>query len=215
MTARRFEALLLGLALGAVLMMLARSQDFGRLSRDLAAAEDSIAVLVPKIAQLEAQADSAGNVAHRADTVRVEVERVVRVEVDHSRERAQAAADSLRATLDSVQALQLANVETSHRAEVAALERIADERLAWGTAWRDYAIAGDSLAQAQSAQIALKDVVSNGLRQAARRQAITNKVTQAVAVAGAGKVCYDAVNAGQTGLAVGSCAVAVWAAARP
>lgn len=42
----------------------------------------------------------------------------------------------------------------------------------------------------------------------ARRVAVTSRVNQAVAVAGSGKVCYDAINDGSTGLAVGSCLVA-------
>lgn len=215
MNGRRFEALLLGLALGAVLMLIARSQDFGRLSRELDAREDSIAANAQVIAQLSAERDSLGRIAHTADTVRVEVERVVRVEVDRSREAARASADSLRATLDSTEAVMLANLEANHEAEVAAVWRVADTRLAWGNSWRDYAIVGDSLARAQAAQIALHAAVNDGLRSAMRRQAVTNKLTQFVAVGGAGKVCYDAVNAGQTGLAVGSCAITVWAAVRP
>ena len=46
--------------------------------------------------------------------------------------------------------------------------------------------------------------------QALRRRAeIQHNVTKAIAVGGAGKVCYDAGNDGNIGLAVGACAVAL------
>ena len=151
-------------------MLMARRSDFGRLSRELAEAEDSIAVLVPKIAQLTEQTDSLGTVAHKADTVLVHVTKVAAIDQEAAQERYARSADSLRATLDSAQAVHLANIETSHRAEVRAVQRLADERLRWGTAWRDYAVATDSLAKAQAAQLAMHSLVNAGLRSALVRE---------------------------------------------
>lgn len=156
--------------LGAGLLMWAGVCSADDSDAELKAATDSIAVLEPIVQRLTVEADSLRPLALRADTVRIEVERVVRVEVDRSRERFRAAADSLRASLDSVQSVHLTNLEASHREEVRAVQRIADERLAWGTAWRTYAIATDSLAKAQSAQIALHSMVNAGLRSALRQE---------------------------------------------
>jgi hypothetical protein len=184
MTARRFEALLLGLALGAVLMMLARSQDFGRISRELAAREDSIAALEPRVRQLTQDVEYLSALAFQRDTVLVEVTKAATIVVDSSRIRYTRAADSLRATLDSAQAVHLANLESSHRAEVAAIQRLADNTRLWGESWRALAITQDSLIAAQSAQLALHGLVNAGLRQALVREKQQVWLSRSAAVLG-------------------------------
>lgn len=215
MTARRFEALLLGLALGAVLMLLARSQDFGRLTDEIAAREDSIAALEPRVRQLTQDVEYLSAIASQRDTVLLAVTDTVTVQIRQAVDDYHAAADSLRATLDSVQSVHLANIESSHRAEVRALQRLTDETRLWGESWKALAVSQDSLIAAQSAQIALHSAINQGLRRAYARQQVAGKATQLIAVVGAGKVCYDAINDGRTGLAIGSCAVTAIAAAMP
>lgn len=157
---RKFEAIVLAALAGAVIMGLARSQDFGRLTRDRDATRDSLTVVR---AERDVLADSLGRVAHKADTVRVEVERTAYVEVERARADGQAAADSLRASLDSAQAVLFANDEANDEAEKAALRRIADANLAWGMDWRNAALASDS---ARAADNALHTFVNAGLRSA-------------------------------------------------
>jgi hypothetical protein len=183
-TARRFEALLLGLALGAVLMMLARSQDFGRLTRELQAAEDSLDTLEPRVVALTAEVEHLAGLAFQRDTVLVAVTDTVIREVARHREDGQASADSLRSTLDSVQSVHLANLESSHRAEVAAIQRLADNTRLWGESWRALAITQDSLIAAQSAQLALHGLVNAGLRQALVREKQQVWLSRSAAVLG-------------------------------
>jgi hypothetical protein len=184
MTARRFEALLLGLALGAVLMLLARSQDFGRLMRTNDAREDSIAEYKRQEVALKAEVQHLTGLAFQRDTVLVAVTDTVIREVARHREDGQASADSLRSTLDSVQSVHLANLESSHRAEVAAIQRLADNTRLWGESWRALAITQDSLIAAQSAQLALHGLVNAGLRQALVREKQQVWLSRSAAVLG-------------------------------
>ena len=88
-------------------------------------------------------------------------------------EAANVSADSLRATLDSVQSVMLANVEEAHAAEIAAVWQIADARLLWGQGWKDYAIAGEELASIQNAtivQLRFRDEIMQGVLRQERQQ---------------------------------------------
>src|SRR5687768_1952402 len=105
-------------------MGLARRDDFGRLSRDLSAAEDSIEVLEPRVVALTQEVELRAAVAFKSDTVLVTVTQEGTMQADSARFRYDAYADSLAATLDSAQSVLLANVEANHAAEVAAIWRI-------------------------------------------------------------------------------------------
>ena len=118
-------------------------------------AEDSLAVLEPKV-------DSLVALAARRDTVRIAVEDTIRVTVERVRVVAAVASDSLAEHVDSVGAAFLAELQAAHAEEVASLERLAEERLLWGQSWKDAAEAleaenkqlrlrGDSWQQAYNA----------------------------------------------------------------
>ena len=175
---------LFGLAVGAVLMLFARSQDFGRLSDELDAREDSIAALAETVGTLTVHADSLRQVAHRADTVLLTVTIEGTQAADSARFRYEEYADSLRVTLDSAQSVVLDNVLANTRAEVAAVWRIADERLAWGESWRALAQSQDSLIAVQANQLALSAMVNAGLRSALVRERTQTWLTRGAAVAG-------------------------------
>ena len=156
---------LVGLALGAVAMLFARNQDFGRLARELEVAEDSIAALTPVVAHLTARTDSLRTLALTRDTVLVTVTEDATAEIDRLWDVARASADSLRVTLDSVEAAHLTTLENAHADEVAAVWRVADERLAWGEDWRTFALTSDSLVKVQAAtlaQWAIRDAIMRG-----------------------------------------------------
>ena len=151
---------------------------------ELEAATDSIAKLEHYTTQLQTRADSLGSIAHRADTVLVAVTDTVRVEIDRAWDRARASADSLRVTLDSTEAAHLVALENAHADEVAAVWRVADERLAWGESWRTFALTSDSLVQVQRATIAqwsIRDAIMRGEVRKARTQ---TWATRGIAVAG-------------------------------
>lgn len=183
---RRLEGVLLGLAFGAVLMLLARSQDFGRLSRELREADDSLAVLVQVSAQLELRADSLGRIAHRADTVLVTVTEDATAEIDRAWDVARASADSLRVTLDSVEAAHLTDLENAHADEVVAVWRVADSRLAWGESWRALAFARDSVIvnqQSINVQLTLRGALLESALRRERTQTWLTRGASVVAVA--------------------------------
>lgn len=96
------------------------------------ALEDSIAVLQPVVDSLVAEAE-------RRDTVLVTVTDSVRVVVERTRERQTVIVDTLYAMADSVEDAYLDSLVATHAEEVAALERLAEERLLWGTSWMEAA----------------------------------------------------------------------------
>ena len=157
------------------------------------AAEDSVAVLAPVVAQLQAEGDSLRGLSLTADTVLVTVTESVVIEIEATQDRYEAVADSLRATLDSAQNVHLVNIEEAHKAEVVAVWRIADERLAWGNTWRDYAMAADSLNRVQAAVIGQYALVNTALRAALRREAVRGRATEVLAMLGVAYVAVDAL----------------------
>lgn len=91
--------------------------------------EDSLAVLGPVVDSLVAEAE-------RRDTVLVAVTDTVRLVVERTRTVQVEVLDTLRARLDSAEIVLLDSLVSAHAEEVAALERLAEERLLWGTSWK-------------------------------------------------------------------------------
>jgi len=96
------------------------------------AAEDSLAVLRPVV-------DSLVTLAARRDTVLQLVTDTVRVVVERTRVVQVAVGDTLRASLDSAQAVLFDTLLAAHADEVAALERLNAETLLWGRSWQEAA----------------------------------------------------------------------------
>lgn len=161
--------------------------------READEATDSILKLAPVVVQLRAESDSLRRLSLTADTVLVAVTDTVRVEIARYVGMATASADSLRQTLDSAQAVHLGNLESAHTAEVAAVWRIADERLAWGNTWRDYALTVDSLAQVQRATINQYAIANRALRGVLGRQVARRRVTEVLTMLGVAYVAVDAL----------------------
>jgi hypothetical protein len=146
------------------------------------AARDSIATV----------ADSLRAEAERADTVLLTLTDTVRVVVERVRERAAVAVDSLMARVDSTEALYVAEILQAHAEEVAALTALSDQRLAWGTAWRDAALeyaAGWEAERAVGAELRLALAASERAR---RRQSLE---VWAYRIGGAVGVGYAGVRA--------------------
>ncbi len=101
------------------------------------AAEAAVATLRPLADSLRAEAE-------RRDTLLVHVTDTIRVVVTRERVVQVAVVDTLRATLDSAQTALLDTLVASHATEVAALERLAQERLLWGQGWKDAAEAAQA-----------------------------------------------------------------------
>ena len=128
------ETLLWAAVVGLVVLLVV-GQCSGGAAVDAARAEGHQAAadsLQPLVDSLRATA------AHR-DTLLVEVTDTVRVTIERVRIVAQAADSALRATLDSAQAVVLDELQAAHAEEVRAWQTLADERLAWGNAWREAA----------------------------------------------------------------------------
>ena len=157
------------------------------------AAEDSILKLAPVVVQLRAESDSLRALALTRDTLLVAITDTVMVEVAQYVGMAAASADSLRQTLDSAQSVHLDNLESAHAAEVAAVWRIADERLAWGENWRAFALTSDSLVKVQALSVNQYAIANTALRAALTAQAKRGKVTEIVAYLGLAYVALDAV----------------------
>ena len=161
------------IAVGLLLAWISTGRDNSRAYARIEAAEDSLAVLAPLADSLSREVAGLRAVAVKSDTVRILVEREAIGEVDRAMEAANRSADSLRATLDSVQSVMLANVEEAHAAEIAAVWQIADARLLWGQGWKDYAIAGEELASIQNAtivQLRFRDEIMQGVLRQERQQ---------------------------------------------
>lgn len=142
-------------------------------------ARDSVAALQPRVDSLRAEA-LRGDTALRivTDTIVRTIERVRVVQAE--------SADSVRVRTDSVGAYYLDNLIAAQADEVAAVWAVADERLAWGSGWRDYAL---TLEQ-QNVQLQIANTLAYGLLRAQRRQ---NLALRAGAIVLAGAVLYGAV----------------------
>lgn len=152
-------------------------------------ARDSIAKLEPRLAESEAHAAELMVSAFKQDTVLIVLTDTVQVTIERAREDASAATDSLRATLDSLQAVQLDSIESAHEREVSAVLAVADQRLLWGQGWRDAAFAKDSalvVAQALADQYrAFSEVQAEQVRSVTRQRNLSVAVNVALAVVGA------------------------------
>ena len=116
----------------AVLLVLARCSGAPENVRRAEAAEAEVARLEPIVDSLLAVAARVDTVVVvKLDSIRVVVERVRIVQV--------ATADTLRASLDSAQAVLLDELVAAHAEEVAALEEGTRQALLWGTAWQEAA----------------------------------------------------------------------------
>ena len=105
--------------------------------RDRSRLEDRALAAEAAVATLRPLADSLRVEAERRDTVLAVVTDTVQVVVTRERVVQVAVVDSLRVRLDSAETVLLDSLVASHAEEVAALERLAQERLLWGQGWRD------------------------------------------------------------------------------
>ena len=143
------SAFVVGIVLTLVVMFAARSLLPAPNELDAGTYQAALATLTEQRDEARARADSALGVGFRLDTVLVAVTDTVRVVIQAAQAVANEAADSLHVTLDSSQAALLDTILVAHAAEVAAVWRLADERLLWGQSWRDVALKADSTAVAE------------------------------------------------------------------
>lgn len=136
------------------------------------AAESALDSLAPLVDSLTAE-------AARRDTVLVTVTDTVAVTIERVRVVAAAADSALRATLDSAQAVVLDELQAAHAEEVRAWQTLADERLVWGTAWKD---AAEAL-EAENVQLRLSGAA---WREAYRSSERENRWTKIGSIALAG-----------------------------
>lgn len=146
---------------------------------DMRAAWDSVAVLAPVVEAHRTEAVGADTVLVRVtDTLTVTIERTVAL--------AAVSADSVRAHVDSTGAIYLDSLEAAHERHVAAVVAVSDARLAWGTTWRDYALA----LEAQNRQQDVALTLAYGMLRSQRRRNLGLKA--GVVVLGAA-IVYGAV----------------------
>ena len=190
-----------------------RAAEVAAAQRDSAHAEN---------ARLIAAVDSAKVSEERAQAVADSVTRDVALRSSRALRAAQATSDTLRASLTATQAALLTRTETAYQAVIAAKDEqigALESQVATlydGIGARDLLIVGMGEEMAALDQAATAYRIRGDLATSyARSQAQKGVIYRVLATGGAGKVCYDAINDGSTGLAVGSCAVAVYAAVSP
>ena len=128
--------------LGALVLIWAASRSMG--GRAVAEALDRAAAAEAAVATLRPLADSLRIEAERLDTVLVAVTDTVRVTVTRERVVQVAVVDSLRARLDSTETALLDSLVASEAREDIAQDLLLAETLAWGTAWRETALAAQA-----------------------------------------------------------------------
>lgn len=186
-----------------------------------------------RVPELQAAVDSARRIARDARAARDSVERALadsteawrqsRVNLQAiastAREEADSIARHLSAALDTTGARLLADLRAAHRREVLA-ER---ER---ARTWEAEARAKDRVisalhveVSALTAQVADLEALTDYQRGALASRGAAydslhrrNGVNRILATAGMGKMCYDAIDEGQTWIAVGSCAGGLYSA---
>lgn len=112
--------------------------------------------------------------------------------------------DRMEAEWIAVVEAERATTETWRVRALSAEAGWADERLARAAAETQIE-AERAVSASQSAVIRAQDAVIAELRR-------DNLINRAVAVAGSGKMCYDAIGNGSTGIAIGSCGAALYSA---
>ncbi|GMV07377.1 MAG: hypothetical protein AMXMBFR53_36520 [Gemmatimonadota bacterium] len=165
----------------------------GALRRQLQVAKDEVAAMAR---HATAQGDSAMMARAWADSVT----RAERAEKERARRAGKMAADSLRATLDSVQAVLLDSLQAAHADEVAALEeevaavRWELERTRW--AWdaeRDFRVAETARADAAETLVAHTDGLWRAAEREAQKAGRAARVWRGVALVAAGVAAWERV----------------------
>lgn len=179
-------AFALGIVLAVVVTFAARALIPEPNELDAGTYQAAIATVTAQRDEARARADSAITEGLRRDTVLVELTDTVRVVIQAAQDVAHEASDSLHATLDSAQAALLDTILVAHAEEVAAVWRIADERLLWGQSWRDAALKADSVAIVERVRADLVETFQRSETHRANRTKWERNVSLAVNVIQAG-----------------------------